>query len=363
MFQISEVLKKVPFFRTLGKEGIDFIVERLKFKPYDANETICKIGDPGDQMYIIISGKVKVVVYDPETGKETVIAYLGSGDYFGEMALLTGEPRSASVITTEPSEMFILYKNDFDVIVERFPSITLSMGKIMSQRLRETLQKAAKKESGGGVSTVKGSLAEKGLVEILKFCETNSLNGKVILKHGEETGTIIYKRGELEKVTLGDLNEDEAMDRMLSWQEGEFVIEPEPLKLEEQESEHQEEPTRTPDLLIINSSMVVQKMLQRTFENIGYNVYAVDNKAKGLTLIEKLQPDVVVVDTKLPDASGEETVRAIRAFSQVPLVVLTDEKNRPDYQDKLSDVAGLAFTRSGELSEIMHAVQEITGSA
>lgn len=362
MFQISEVLKKVPFFRTLGKEGIDFIVERLKFKPYEANETICKIGDPGDQMYIIISGKVKVVVYDQETGDETVIAYLGSGDYFGEMALLTGEPRSASVITTEPSEMFILYKNDFDVIVERFPSITLSMGKIMSQRLRETLQKAAKKEKGEGLTAVKGSLAEKGLVEILKFCENNSLNGKVVLKHDQETGIIYFKRGELEKVELGSLNEDEAMDRMLSWEEGEFVIEPEPLKLEEEEKQSEAESSRPQDLLIINSSMVVQKMLQRTFENIGYTVYAVDNKSKGLNLIEKLQPDVVVVDTKLPDGTGEEIVRAIRAISAIPVVLLTEENNRADYQNRLSDVPSVAFTRSAELGEIMHTVQEIIRS-
>jgi CRP/FNR family cyclic AMP-dependent transcriptional regulator len=143
MFQISEVLKKVPFFRTLGKDGIGFIVERLKFKPFEKDEVICNAGDPGDKMFIIINGKVKVVV-SGEDGEEKVIASLGGGDYFGEMALLTGEPRSATVITTDPSEMFILNKSDFDLIVERFPSITLSMGKIMSQRLRDTLQKAAK---------------------------------------------------------------------------------------------------------------------------------------------------------------------------------------------------------------------------
>jgi len=85
MFQISEVLKKVPFFRTLGKDGIGFIVERLKFKPYEKNETICKSGDPGDKMFIIISGTVKVVV-SSDDGEEKIIASLAGGDYFGEMA-------------------------------------------------------------------------------------------------------------------------------------------------------------------------------------------------------------------------------------------------------------------------------------
>ena len=55
MIQISKILKQVPIFRMLGKDSIDFIVERLKFKTYEAGETICKTGDPGDIMYIIKS--------------------------------------------------------------------------------------------------------------------------------------------------------------------------------------------------------------------------------------------------------------------------------------------------------------------
>lgn len=370
MFQISETLKKVPFFRTLGKDGIDFIVEKLKFKPFEANETICKIGDPGDKMYIIISGQVKVVVSGAESSGETVIATLGGGDYFGEMSLLTGEPRSASVITTEPSEMFILQKNDFDVIVERFPSITLSMGKIMSQRLRKTLQKAAQQGGDNQLAGVKGTLADKSLVDILKFCENNSLNGKVILKNGSRTGEIFFQKGELQNVTLEGksedeaalLSEDEAMDELLSWTEGEFIIEPEPLKLEEETKKESQAPTQAPQqLLIINNSMVVQKMLQRMFEKIGYDVYSVETGEKGVNLVRKLQPDVVIVDTKLPDGSGSEVVQAIREASPVPVVLLTEDDNRSGFEERLNGVPQVGFTRSQELSEILHVTQQMAG--
>ena len=112
MIQISKVLQKVPIFRMLGKESIDFIVERLKFKTFDKNSEICKVGDPGDIMYIIILGKVDICIYTAD-GTEQVVASLGSGDYFGEMALLTGETRSATVRAAEESEMFLLHKNDF----------------------------------------------------------------------------------------------------------------------------------------------------------------------------------------------------------------------------------------------------------
>jgi CRP-like cAMP-binding protein/CheY-like chemotaxis protein len=358
MFQISEVLKQVPFFRTLGKDGINFIVERLKFKPFDVDEVICKIGDPGDKMYIVISGMVKVVVYSSGSDEETVVANLKSGDYFGEMALLTGEPRSASVITTEPSEMFILNKNDFDLIVERFPSITLSMGKIMSQRLSSTLQKAAKAKPEPVTSSVKGSLASKDLNEILKFCESNSVNGKVIVTKGNQKGLIFYKKGELQKAELGELNDDEALDVMITWREGEFIIEPEALKLDDEKTKP--ETTKSIQLVIINTSMVVQKMLQQTFEKIGYLVYAVENKQKGLNLIQKLEPDVVIADVKLPDGNGVDLVESIRESSKLPILLLTDERNQSDFSAQLSKYGDIAYTKTQEVSEILHLVQQLT---
>ena len=360
MFQISEVLKKVPFFRSLGKDGISFIVERLKFKPFDADELICKIGDPGDKMWIIISGKVKVVVKAEESDEETVIAELTGGDYFGEMALLTGSPRSATIITTEPSEMFVLSKEDFDLVVERFPSITLSMGKIMSQRLTETLQKAAKRGGEKVPTAVKGSLSERPLVEILKFCESNSLNGKVIVQSGDQTGKVYYQKGILQKVEVGDLEDDEALDILINWQEGEFAVEPDPLHLEEREPVAAA-PAEPIQLVIVNASMVVQKMLQQTFEKIGYSVYAVENKQKGLNLINKLEPDVVIADVKLPDCNGVEFVQAVREVSEIPIVLLTEERNRDDYKTQLTSYQKIGYTHSQELGEIMHAVQQISG--
>jgi CheY-like chemotaxis protein len=365
MFQISEVLKKVPFFRTLGKDGIGFIVERLKFKPFENNETICKAGDPGDKMFIIISGRVKVVVTSEE-GEEKVIASLGGGDYFGEMALLTGEPRSASVVTTEPSEMFILNKADFDLIVERFPSITLSMGKIMSQRLRDTLQKAAKGSSGKTVQTVKGSLAEKKLVDVLKFCENNSLNGKVIVKKDGEQGEIFYEKGELQKVKLGNLAEDNALDTLLNWKEGDFIIEPRPLQMEGGKqadapagAPEEKKEQKVPRIVIVNSSMVVQKLLQKAFESMGYEIYAVETANKGKNLIDSLQPNLVISDTKLPDSTGLEFFTDIREKSDIPFLLLTDSTSRAQYEKAAANLKGISFTNSHEIGEVVKMVETI----
>jgi len=361
MFQISEVLKKVPFFRTLGKDGIDFIVERLKFKAFDADHVICNIGDPGDKMYIIINGKVKVVVPSEAGGEENVIAVLGSGDYFGEMSLLTGEPRSASVITTEASEMFILNKSDFDVIVERFPSVTLSMGKIMSQRLRDTLKKAASKPSGAAAPTVKGNLADRSLIEILKFCENNSLNGRVIIQKGEERGEIYYEKGELQRVVLGDYEEDEALDTLLNWEEGEFIIEPRPILLEEEKAQEttgtsEKKPGR---MIILNNSVVVQKVLQRAFESMGWEVYSVETAAKAQNLAKSLNPDIIISDTKLPDAMGRKIATLIREVSTLPVVFLTEPKERDALTSETRDLDNLYFTNSAEVGEVVKIVENL----
>jgi CRP-like cAMP-binding protein len=170
MLQINDILKQVPFFQTLGKDSMDFIVDRLKFDKIEAGQDVVRIGDPGDTMYIVISGEVDVIIEGPD-GKENKVAKIGSGNYFGEMALMTGEPRSATIRTNSTCELFSLTKDDFDIILEKFPSISLSLGKIMSQRLRQTLNKASQMSSGNAaqISGPKGNLSQKTIMDLFVF--------------------------------------------------------------------------------------------------------------------------------------------------------------------------------------------------
>jgi CRP-like cAMP-binding protein/CheY-like chemotaxis protein len=360
MFQISEVLKKVPFFRTLGKNGINFIVERLKFKPFDADEVICRAGETGDKMFIIINGRVKVVAVGKPDDEENIISYLESGNYFGEMALLTGEPRSATVITTEPSEMFVLNKSEFDVILERFPSITLSMAKTMSHRLRDTIQKTTTKDTGNVSSGIMGKLSEKSLVDVMKFCENNSLNGTLLIQHGSETGKFQYERGELQHVSLGQFVEDTALDLMLNWDEGTFIIKTKPIEMENTVKVSESiSPDNISRIVIVNNSMVVQKLLQRTFESMGYDVYTVETGSKGKKLVKSLSPNLIISDTKLPDGSGIEFLQSVREFSDVHMVLLTDVSNKTQFEKNTNQIKNVFFTNSQDIGEIVKTVENI----
>ncbi|HGY56755.1 MAG TPA: cyclic nucleotide-binding domain-containing protein [Caldithrix abyssi] len=364
MIQIGKILKQVPIFRMLGKDSINFIVERLKFKTFNADETICKIGDPGDEMYIIISGKVKICIYGEDGKTEQVVATLTSGDYFGEMALLTGETRSASVIAVEPSETFVLHKNDFDVILERFPSISLSMGKIVSQRLRETLKKASQLPAKGekieaAQSGPAGHLKDVPLVDLISFCESNSLTGSMTITNDGQEGKFEFESGQLQSVVLGDKRDDQALDEMLNWPDGYFQIKVRPLTLKKVQDETEEKSEQPKRILIVNNSLVVRKVVERAFRGLGYAVQTAQNIGESMKIMEKEKPDIIISDIKLPDGSGLDFLGKVREQADVAFIFITDNGIRPDFDEKLKEAGRAELTKSHEVSEIVKLVENM----
>ena len=225
--QVQEILQQVPFFKTLSESDIETIVKRLEFKTFVPNTYVCRINEPGDKMFIIISGSVKVCIYDAEN-QEQVVAKLEAGNYFGEMALLTDEPRTASVITTAPAEMFILHQKDFNDMLDLFPSIQIELGKIMSKRLRQNLAKAmelSKKAASKKIEqkTASGRLSpSKSLADIMGFCDQKNLTGDIVIENNGQKGTMTYDAGQIIKVKLGSTEDDEALDELLEWEGGTF---------------------------------------------------------------------------------------------------------------------------------------------
>lgn len=359
MIQISKILKQVPIFHMLDKESIDFIVERMKFKTFAANQTICQIGDPGDEMFIIITGKVKICIYNEDGSNEQVVATLGGGDYFGEMALLTGETRSASVIATEDCEMFVLHKNDFDVILEKYPSISLSMGKIVSQRLRDTLSKASKLPASGKLEFSQegpsGTLKDVPLVDLIAFCESNSLTGTMTVKRDGREGNFEFESGQLNKVTLDDSRDDEALDTMLGWDDGQFEIRVRPLKLKKESQQEQQ----VKHILIVNNSMVVRKVVERAFKGLGYAVSTAATIADAVPIAKKTKADVIISDIKLADGSSEDLIAGLSGPGELPFIFLADENLKPVEEKQLLDHPRVQITKSHEVSEIVKLVERL----
>jgi putative ABC transport system ATP-binding protein len=105
--RICEFLRAVDLFRTLTPTQLTNVAEKMAKRQFAAGETIIREGEPGEEFFLISDGEVDVVRADHE------VARLGRGDFFGEVALISGDPRNATVLATEPLDTFVLGKTDF----------------------------------------------------------------------------------------------------------------------------------------------------------------------------------------------------------------------------------------------------------
>jgi len=129
------MLKNVSLFADLPEEAITAVSALATTRTYSKNTIIITEGDDSDSLYAVLSGKVKVYLSDDE-GKEIIINILSCGDYFGGLALMDDEPRSASVMTLEESKLAVLSKSAFEDCLKKNPQVALPIIKGLSARLR-----------------------------------------------------------------------------------------------------------------------------------------------------------------------------------------------------------------------------------
>jgi len=266
MSNTLEQLKKIPLFQSLKEEELISLSESLQpVEVAEKNIIICE-GEVGDCLYIIRSGKVKVIAELGEHKEEIILSYLGAGDYFGEMAIITGDPRSATVQAEENTSLWQLDKTDFDALLMHNPSISLSLTHMLSQRLnlanraRESSERYYKHRI-----TPSGNLSEVDIVTMLKYAEENSLSGKIRLMHTTQEALFIYDKGQLEELEFEGKDEDEAMDEILGWTEGEFIIEPSVFKISP------ELPQKQPAEQLLEDNLMVgqfERYLKEKFESL-----------------------------------------------------------------------------------------------
>lgn len=122
-------------FPRISPEDVLFIAKYGVTRSYRKNIIVIHEGDEGDALYVILEGKVKVFVSD-ETGKEVVLGVQGPCDYFGDLALIDRAPRSASVMTTEPTSLAYVSRADFERCLHDEPAIAMKLISSLTQRIR-----------------------------------------------------------------------------------------------------------------------------------------------------------------------------------------------------------------------------------
>ena len=149
-------LRNVPIFADLEAKELDKIAKLGTRQKYKRGNIVVLEQESGAALFVIMSGKVKVVRMD-EDGREVILSMFGPGEFFGEMSLLDGLARSASVVATVKSELFMIHRRDFLELLHEFPKVAISLLAELAMRLRKAdmqIKSLSLKDAAGRVANV-----------------------------------------------------------------------------------------------------------------------------------------------------------------------------------------------------------------
>jgi CRP-like cAMP-binding protein len=180
-----QFLKSVPLFSELDDDTLLKLTKTGSVKSYGKDTIILTESDAGSALFILVAGKVKISrISSEESNKEVILSILNPSDFFGEMALLDGLNRSATVTAMDDSDVFIIQRNDFLELIKDHPEVSISLLQELTQRLRAAgmkIKALSLKDAEGKVATVLLQLADdvgrikRGVVEIEKLPFQNEL--------------------------------------------------------------------------------------------------------------------------------------------------------------------------------------------
>lgn len=131
--EVGALLKQTPLFENLSEDAIDLLAQSTRIQTYRTGQVILREGRVGAAFFILVSGSVEVV--KGSSGAEpVVIATLGAGEFFGEIATMQHVPRSASVRARQETTCLVIWRLDFDSYIRRFPDVAAKVASAFSAR-------------------------------------------------------------------------------------------------------------------------------------------------------------------------------------------------------------------------------------
>lgn len=130
-----ELLTTIGLFEKLDSQEIDLLLELTTLRKIGAKEILCRKGDPGSQLYGVLSGRLKAMAPGRD-GKELVFGVMGPGDVIGEIAVVDSEPRSATVVALDDSELLALHRRDLTPFLESHPKAAIGLAGVLAMRVR-----------------------------------------------------------------------------------------------------------------------------------------------------------------------------------------------------------------------------------
>jgi len=197
-----ELFRRVPLFSGLEDEDLQSLIAVASRRKYPKDAVIFFEHDLGDALFMILSGRVKVTILSDD-GREIILAMLSDNDFFGEMSLLDNEPRSATAISLQETEMVVLHQKEFLSIVEKRPRVLINLLAVLSSRLR----KANQQIGNLALHDVYGRVA-RILLEMASENGTRQPDGRVAFRRPthQEIANMIGATRETVSRMISDLN-------------------------------------------------------------------------------------------------------------------------------------------------------------
>lgn len=148
-----------PIFGFLGHEQLDALVRESPSRLYAAHEPVLRQGEAGGSMFLIVRGQVDVRI--ARDGQSTTVATLGPGDCLGEMSLLTGDPRTATVVAKAEVEAVEIGKETFGSLIRANPDVVGRLGELLAQRQLANEKLASAADTAARIEQVRGSMLQK----------------------------------------------------------------------------------------------------------------------------------------------------------------------------------------------------------
>ena len=182
---VQTILERNRLFRGLSAATIQQITALAIRRPYGQDAIIFSQGDPGDSLYGVVTGKVRISA-STRDGKEMFLNIMEPGDTFGEIALLDGNPRTATATTTATCELMIIPRAQFLALLQREPTVAIHLLQLLCQRIRWTSAQA----EDSALLTVPNRLARR-LLSLAKLHGQHSPKGVQLIISQEEMGRFL----------------------------------------------------------------------------------------------------------------------------------------------------------------------------
>lgn len=213
--QFAGLLRSVRMFVALTDDELIDLAALLDLQEFPWQFPIVQKGDPGDRLFIILSGRAEVI-----DEKGVVLAELQQGEVFGEMSLLSGETVNTTIMAAVPCKIAIMNQKNFRHILTRFPTLQVFFYKLLVGRISKMNEQRAEELSSGMV----GQLSDISAVELCQMINSNQKTGKLSLDFGDRRGAILFNEGEVVMAELEGVQGADAFYEVIAVEEGRFTF-------------------------------------------------------------------------------------------------------------------------------------------